>query len=350
MNKNKQYLLDFISITIGKNISGVEEPNKTIVLSNIFKILEEIILIGEYRLINKIIKYFEIDEIVIGTNILHLPTTYDYFKPKLFWWMYNNNINLLRIYFNYLFVPTNTKFIPVPNIIMTNYNILKTFYSIIVEKQNEFNIHKIEFSRSIHKIVYVSINSQMDCKLCGEIRHLILITNICILDKSLDKNELYFDIFDSMLTNKFENLRIIKQYCVIYGLTPTDIKNYFDKKKELFVYQIINSKSYDKVDWFFNTISDYTKFITPTNCNEIFACASHTKNVKLAKYIYEIILICGYEIKKDKIYDILCQLMCSSYQCEFDDKIVYELINLGIKPPHGISKYTDYYKSIKILN
>jgi hypothetical protein len=111
---------------------------------------------------------------------------------------------------------------------------------------------------------------------------------------------------------------------------------------------LICTNSYEKINWFFDIIQEYTKYIKDKNYINLFEIACKTNNTQIAKYIYDLIKICGFEIKNEYIIIILDKIIYSSRWNTFDQQIIFELINLGVKPNINEPIYIDYYNNVKI--
>lgn len=106
------------------------------------------------------------------------------------------------------------------------------------------------------------------------------------------------------------------------------------------------------IKWFLDIVKDYSKFIKKTNYFELFKRACKTNDLETSKYIYDIIQICGLEITKSQLTLILNIIVCNSRwnNSSNTEQLIFELINLGIKPLQDFPKYIQYYNNLKIYS
>ena len=95
--------------------------------------------------------------------------------------------------------------------------------------------------------------------------------------------------------------------------------------------------------------------IKSSNFKNIFICACESYNPIVAKIVYNLIICSGYSFDKLSIQYvttyIMQQLKWNNKNLKLEpDLLIYELINLGAKPPFGSEfKYIDYYNNISFL-
>ena len=104
--------------------------------------------------------------------------------------------------------------------------------------------------------------------------------------------------FDIILLNKYTDFKLVEKYIKYYGIKMNVIKEHFISKELYFTELLIKSKSLEKITWFFEIIHDYTVFIKKLNYLELFTISCKTFYIEIAKYIYNIIGLCGFEITK----------------------------------------------------
>lgn len=351
-----QYLYDFLSIVLGKKINLDKESLHNIILSEIKQILKEIIDCDEYDMINVFINYVGIEAEKIIHEIYQIQNNCkSYIKFELIEWMYKNNIELFKIYINSIM--NNKTFYYLIN----DFNILQLFYNIIICSQNsDFIEYKNLCIEYVVKIFTNSYYTQNINNVFINFEHLELIIDICLLDDEFGEDEFSYNIIDCVLKNQLSNIKILKKTIQKLNLTSEEIKIHLDNKKSIiinhneinFLEELIKSKSIDKIRWFLDIITDYSKFINKKNYIRIFSIACETSNIEISKYIYNIIQICGFEMTKQEMITILNRIIFSSRWNESTDReqIIFELINFGIKPPSGYPKYTEYYNNLKIYS
>ena len=145
------------------------------------------------------------------------------------------------------------------------------------------------------------------------------------------------------------SLDIITKYKKYYKIPDENIKNYFEKNNIL--ENIIRFSSVEIINWFFEMASILV-IIKASNYKNIFKQACLSGNIELIKLTYNLIECSGLKIDNNCLYSIIHQLIneerWNNHNIEYDN-IIYEFINMGIKPPSGISKYTEYYNNIIII-
>ena len=352
-----QYLSDFLSIVLDKKINLDKESLSKTILSEIKKILQEIIDCDEYDMLNYLINYSEVGIEKICDEICKIQNNFvSYIKFGLIVWMYKNNVELFKMYFNSII---NQKIF---YHLINDFGVLQLFYNIIIGSQNSHFIqYKNLFINNVEKIFIDKYHIPNINKIFLNFKHLELIIDICLLDNEIEGDKLEkkifcYNIIDYVLKNKLSNIKILKKTIQKLNLTSDEIKTYLNKKSSIiinhcdinFLEDLIKSKSIDKIRWFFDIITDYSKFINKNSYIRIFTIACQTSNTEISKYIYNIIQICGFEITKQEMMVILNNIIYSSRWNSDKEQIIYELINLGIKPPSGYPKYTEYYNNLKI--
>jgi hypothetical protein len=350
-----QYICDFLSIILEKKINSDKVSLYNIILTKTKQILEEIIDCDEYEMLDIFINYIGISEEIIVDEIYQIQNfRKSYIKFGFIEWMYKNNVELFKKYIGIII--NNRLFYDLIN----NFNILQLFNNIIIDSQNnDFIQYKNSFINKIINIFYTSDIEKMS-NVFLNLKHLELIIDICLLDEKLNKNDFSLNIIYCVLTNKLSNITILKKTIKKINLTSEQLNTYFESKgsivinhnEENLLIELINSKSIDKIIWFLDIITDYSRFIKKTNYLLLFKRACQTNDHEISKYIYNLIQICGFEITKEEMMSILNSII---YNSRFGDslnkdQIIFELINLGIKPPTGYPKYIEYYNNLKIYS
>ena len=161
-------------------------------------------------------------------------------------------------------------------------------------------------------------------------------------------NEVHSKIIYGLLKTN-TSLYIIVKYKKYYKITDENIKNYFEKNNIL--ENIIRFSSVEIINWFFE-IASILIIIKASNYKNIFKQACLSGNIELIKLTYNLIECAGLKIDESYLYSIINQLIYeerwNNHNIQYDN-IIYEFINMGIKPPSGISKYTEYYKNIIMI-
>lgn len=351
-----QYMCDFLSIVLDKKINLTDIKEQNIILIKINQILKEIIDYDEYDMLNIFINDFGISKEKIVDEICEIQKQFNnksYVKFGLIDWMYKNNIELFKKYIDKII--NNKLFYDLIN----DFGILQLFNNIIIDSPNNYfiqyknslinNIIKIFYTSDIEKISNVFLNFE----------HLDLIIDIC-LNNQLEKSNLSLNIVYCVLTNKLSNIVMLKKTIKKLNLTSEQINTYFESKEkkiinfneENLLFELINSKSIDKIKWFLDIISDYSKFIKKTNYLQLFRRACQTNDPEISKYIYNVVQICGFEITKQEMISILNIIIYNSRwnNSSNTEQLIFELINFGIKPPAGYPKYLEYYNNLKIYS
>ena len=357
-----QYTYDFLSIILDKKIETDDKKIFKIISFNLKKIIVEIILYKEFEILNVLINYFQIDIKKIYSIIYSIILNIQWEKENYMQysncilfieWIYKNNYEFFKYYIVQLFEKYLSSSNNLSNLhyYVSNFKILKLLNYIFIESDIEcFNKYKITFINIVYKYGFIYHNKRVN-KIYANFENLILLTNICTLNNNFVKKT-YFEIFDNIITDEYSDLKISLKFIKYFNLSQNELKTHLENKKLNFIRDLIKTKSYDKINWFFDIISDYTKFIEQQNYIELFNYACKNSNVKIVKYIYDIIQICGYKIIDKMIFNNLNSLIYISRcnKSEDRDMIIYELINFGIKPKLKYSKYTQYYNNIKIRN
>jgi hypothetical protein len=161
-------------------------------------------------------------------------------------------------------------------------------------------------------------------------------------------NEVHSKIIYGLLKAN-TSLDIIIKYKKYYKIPDENIKNYFEKN--LILENIIRYSSVEIINWFFE-IASILVIIKASNYKNIFKQACLSGNIELIKLTYNLIECAGFKIDESYLYSIISQLIYeerwNNHNIQYDN-IIYEFINMGIKPPSGISKYTEYYKNIIMI-
>ena len=361
MEDKYQYAKDFIILSIidNKNTNKIDIneyllPN--LILVNFKKIIEEIILSGQYDIISVLVEYYKIDKKFIINNLINVQyINYNRIvKFETIEWIYKNDYEFFKEYTCVLFENS----LNLLNIFNNNYKILKLFYEIIIKSNTEnFVKYKSIFIGSTNKFMFnqinYNINHEFNKNIYSNIEHLILLTDISICDESNyeKRNMTIYQILYKIIVSEYSDLKLLKKFISNYNLLSKELKLKLENKDISFINNLINSKSYDKINWFFDVVKEYTKFIKNCNYINLFENACKTSDVKIARYFYELIQLCGFEITNQNIIGILDRMIYSSRWNKSTEKqkIICELINLGVKPPNGYPIYTEYYNNLRII-
>ena len=145
------------------------------------------------------------------------------------------------------------------------------------------------------------------------------------------------------------SLELIIKYKKYYKITDKNLKIFFEKS-DIFE-KNVRFCSVEIVSWFFEIASVLT-IIKPSNYITIFKQACLNGDIKLIKLTYNLIYCAGYKIDNHSLFPIMIGLIHEQRwmgnKTNYDD-VIYEFINMGIKPPAGISKYLEYYNNITII-
>jgi hypothetical protein len=344
--QNTQYMVDFLSITL-----DLEKPfvmgnkiNDTCIANNKTKIVKESILCENYKIINFLLENFNINEECISDIISDCYySTYNYTNNyhKLIKWLGEKNIKIFKI--------TMAKLIN--KISIYDYNMIYVLKNIF-NKINNMYLTKRQFIKHVCETFrkIMTIYSQNE-KNFSNFEYICLLIEIFQENQEyLQDTNYYLKLFDIILLNQHTNLKLLEKFIKYYGIKNI-VKKHLESKELNFIPILIKSKSLEKITWFFDNIQEYTNFIKKSNYLDIFKVACDTGDIEIAKYIYNIIELCGLEITKQGLERILNNII---YSIRWDDKtknnIVYELINLGIKPPSGYPQLTEYYNNLKIYS
>ena len=161
-------------------------------------------------------------------------------------------------------------------------------------------------------------------------------------------NNFYLKLFVRLLTNKYTNLKLLEKYIKHYNIETDNARKHLVFKELNFIPILIESKSLEKITWFFDNVQEYTKFIKKSNYLNLFDIACDTNDIEIAKYIYATIELCGLEITVQDLTKILNDVIGSTRWNNYRNNVVFELINLGIKPPYGYPRFMEYYNNLKI--
>lgn len=146
-------------------------------------------------------------------------------------------------------------------------------------------------------------------------------------------------------------INMITKYIDHFKIPNILIKQQFETNYDLFLF-VCKSGSIDFINWYLEYAS-FLVIIKTSNYVNIFKNVCGSANVEASKFIFNLIQAAGYKFDSHTLnqvmYSIINNQRWNSNSEDKSDEIIYELIGLGIKPPVGFSKYTDYYNSIKII-
>lgn len=342
-----EYMVDFLSITIDLEKPFVlgDKMNDTYIANNKTKIIRELILCENYEIINFLLENFNIDEECISDIITDCyNSNYNDTKNfhKLIKWLEEKNIKMFEI--------TIAKLIK--KISVYDYNMIYVLKNIFNKFDNTHQI-KQQFYKHICEKFFQYWNEYTQNNLTfSNFEYICLMIEIFQENQQYIKHpNFYLKIFDLILINQHTDLKFLIKYIKHYDIKMDKVRKHLETKELNFIPILISSKSLEKITWFFDNISEYTKFIKKSNYLEVFRAGCNTNDIEIAKYIYNIIGLCGLEITKQGLETILNNII---YSIRWGDKtknnIVYELINFGIKPPSGYPQLTEYYNNLKIYS
>lgn len=343
--QNTQYIMDFLSITLDLEKPFVlgNKMNDVYIANNKSKIVKEAILCENYEIINFLLNNFDIGEEIIADMIkdcYNFDSNENKNFHKLTEWLGKKNIKLFEITINKL----------VNKISVYDYNVIYVLKNIFNNFDNT-NKTKQQFNKYIcDKFLKCWIDETQIQQIFSNFEY------ICLMTKILQENQEHLKntnenliMFDIILVNQNTDLKLLEKYIKHCNITIDVVRKHLEIKRPNFISIVISSKSLEKITWVFDNISEYTIFIKKSNYLEVFGAGCDTNDVKIAKYIYNIIGLCGLEITKQDLTIILNKIIYSTrWSNKKQNEIVFELINLGIKPPSGYPQFTEYYNNLKI--
>jgi len=252
-----------------------------------------------------------------------------------------------EIYFN--------QFIEVINEYNPNFNniLLKKEYlnKFILKKNIRFVKSYIEFRKN-NGINNNSINcNKLQIKeICDKNVYYWLIENdMLILDILIKKKIIYDYLFLGYAD--LENLnRILKKF----NFSIDDFKNLLIEKinnnyKLIILLELIKNKKIEIIYYLFEIINSDI-LINKYAIDDIICKLIELANYKLFKFIFKKIILLKYSYSNYKIKEKLIHLTNNYENIAYDNnKIIYELIKLGINPPK-YSKYCNIAKNITIVD
>lgn len=193
--------------------------------------------------------------------------------------------------------------------------------------------------------------------------------NIQNKDPNINKDMFYTYILHNIICYSV-NVNTINKYINLIEITKLELSTMLTKNWNIFEnicgYKYIekldkieklDQKIYEKFDiikWYID--NSLPNLITSSNSKVIFIAACSSQNLKIAKYIYNIIINNKIKFEKFVLVSVIDNLMWKTFysnalvensELEY---IIYELINLGIKPSNYnnnvTKKYIEYYKKI----
>lgn len=343
-----EYMVDFLSITLDLEKPFVigNKMNDTYIANNKTKIVKQSILCENYEIINFLLENFNIDEEIISDIIkdcYNFNSNENKNFHKLIKWVGENNIKLFEMTINKL----------INKIRIFDYNMIYVVKNIFNKFDNTYQTKQL-FMESICKSFCVKLKLLEEGQYTDflNFEYICLIMEICEENKQYINNiNFYLKMFEKILINKYTDLNLLKKYIKYYNIKINILKKYLLSLNSNFIEILINSKSLEKITWFFDIIQNYTQFIKNTNYLFVFEASCKTNNVEIAKYIYNIIGLCGFEITKLDLSRILFGVIyLTRLNNENKNDIIYEIINLGIKPPIGYPLLTEYYNNLKIYS
>ena len=233
-------------------------------------------------------------------------------------------------------------------------------FSNVISSDNFIKIYKlIESNSNIFKVFKIKIINFIDDKIIDpsccidypnifkNYEKILLIIDLYIANKKLitDAKVLHFKIIRNLLKYNSE-LNIIVNYKNYYKIKDNELKDYFERNA--IFENFIKNSSVDVVNWFFE-IASVLVVIKPTNYKTIFGYVCKGGNLELIKLVYNLIQCAGYKIDLYTLQTITGGLIYNERYCKKqNESIIFELVNMGVKP-YGIQKYNEYYKNITII-
>lgn len=309
------------------------------------KIIDLIIDNDYVELIPKLKKILEADKninININTNITEsLAQSLHEISLESIGWFMNNECeilinSLIKINLeNLVNLVKLGNFVPMYKLIQSNKNVLNAFENKMVTLMDS-KIFSYYFSS------YLDIFNDYD--------KIILIIDLYLkYKKKIVTDFIHLKIINILLKNNLE-LKIITDYKNYYKIKDQELKEYFEKNT---VFEnFIKNSSVDIVNWFFE-IASVLVIIKSSNYKNIFRQVCMGGNLELIKLVYNLIQCAGFNIDHITLQSIMNDLIRNERWGHNDknqnDCVVFEIINMGTKPPSGISKYNDYYKNITMI-
>ena len=345
--QNTQYIVDFLSILLDLEKQFVlgDKMNNVYIANNKSKLVKELILCENYEIINFLLNNFDIGEEIISDMIkdcYNFDSNENKNFHKLIEWLSKNNLKLFEITINKL----------VTKISVYDYNVIYVLKNIFNNFDNTNEI-KQQFNKHIcDKFFNCWIDNMQIQQIFSNFEYICLMTEIFQENQEYlkDTNKI-LKMFDIILVNQNTDLKLLEKFIKHCNITMDVVRKHLEIKKPNYILTMISSKSLEKITWFFDNIQEYTKFIKKSNYLEVFRAGCDTNDIEIAKYIYNIIGLCGLEITKQDLIVILNDIIYSTrWGNKKQNDIIFELINLGIRPPSGYPQFTEYYNNLKLYS
>lgn len=345
--QNIQYIVDFLSIILDLEKPFIlgDKMNSVYIANNKSKIVKELILCENYEIINFLLNNFDIGEEIISDMIkdcYNFDSNENKNFHKLIEWLSKNNLKLFEITINKL----------VTKISVYDYNVIYVLKNIFNNFDNTNEI-KQQFNKHIcDKFFNCWIDNMQIQQIFSNFEYICLMTEIFQENQEYlkDTNKI-LKMFDIILVNQNTDLKLLEKFIKHCNITMDVVRKHLEIKKPNYILTMISSKSLEKITWFFDNIQEYTKFIKKSNYLEVFRAGCDTNDIEIAKYIYNIIGLCGLEITKQDLIVILNDIIYSTrWGNKKQNDIIFELINLGIRPPSGYPQFTEYYNNLKLYS
>lgn len=258
-------------------------------------------------------------------------------------WLINNESDIFdnsikkMTYIDTVDIINCDNFISIHKLIKSNLKILNTFENKIIEFLNSKSLSNNNYSRNYDS--------------------LIIITDIFIkrntTNNNIEQNKLkqfHLKIINTLLNSK-THLETIIKYKNNYKISDDVLKGYFEDN---FIFEnCVKYSSVEIINWFFE-IASLLVVIKPTNYKNIFKQTCMGGNLEVIKLVYNLIQCAGYILDKLFLQTILHNLIAeerwNSNNNKKNEEIIFEFINMDIKPIINSSKYSEYYKNIKFIN
>lgn len=310
------------------------------------KIIDLIIDNDYIELISKLKKIFESDKNVNFNIIESLEESLNDISLDSINWLINNESEILTNCLikvglqNFLNLVKSDNFVSIYKLIKLNKNVIDALTNKIISLlDNKF------FAKSRNWNDY-------DPDIFKNYDKIILLTDLYINYKKkkliVDDKLVHLKIMNLLVKNNLE-LKVVISYKNHYKIKDQELKEYFEKNA---VFEnFIKNSSVDTVNWFFE-IASVLAVIKSSNYKNIFSQVCGGGNLELIKLVYNLIQCAGYKIDNGLLKTTMDELIwCERWSNakNHNDCVIFEFINMGVKPPSKISKYNDYYKNITII-
>jgi hypothetical protein len=339
--------IDLLIETINESETLIfDKPISDIIKKYKLKIIDLGIYNDYIELIPKLKKIFESD-VNINNNILEsVKENLDKMSLESIKWLINNEneifINMLtkidlQKFINFI---KSDKFIPIYKLMQLNDNIFDTFKNKII------NLLDSKFFSSSSWFIPGNF------EIFNDYEKIILMVELYINYKKkkliTDDKHVHLKMINILLKNNFI-LKTIINYQNYYKIKDNQLKDYFEKNN--IIENFIKNTSVEVINWFFE-IASVLVVIKSSNYKNIFKQVCTGGNLESIKLVYNLIQCAGYKIDNITLQQIMYELINNerwNNNKKQNEDVIFEIVNMGIKPPSGLSKYNDYYKNITLI-